>query len=304
MRAPSKVTPTLPIIDVDLDDLQSSDAGKWDTEHPIVGELAAIRVYEPATAPPAREHRQPRQRRPRARATAVTVAAAFTPTGSRSPTQFLAHVIDNRSQTVLFTSQQQLAEASHSRAAHCLRAGNSTGTREARRLYCSLQLGTSTTDDLLDIPVTATSAIVEAARRFGNLLPLEPEALLAEGYRILPKAVPRPVRRGYRAILSTIFEATGNANDASTLWRAALLFDSFILAPPLHHESWIAAIHRRLILFLSGDAAAVLEEKQPARRPARRQPTIATTDADDARAARAQETLLRFRSVTGAAKCL
>ena len=304
VRAPSKVTPTLPIIDVDLDDLQSSDAGKWDTEHPIVGELAAIRVYEPATAPPAREHRQPRQRRPRARATAVTVAAAFTPTGSRSPTQFLAHVIDNRSQTVLFTSQQQLAEASHSRAAHCLRAGNSTGTREARRLYCSLQLGTSTTDDLMDIPVTATSAIVEAARRFGNLLPQEPEALLAEGYRILPKAVPRPVRRGYRAILSTIFEATGNANDASTLWRAALLFDSFILAPPLHHESWIAAIHRRLILFLSGDAAAVLEEKQPARRPARREPTITTTDADDARAARAQETLLRFRSVTGAAKRL
>ena len=167
-----------------------------------------------------------------------------------------------------------------------------------------MQLGTSTTDDLMDIPVTATSAIVEAARRFGNLLPQEPEALLAEGYRILPKAVPRPVRRGYRAILSTIFEATGNANDASTLWRAALLFDSFILAPPLHHESWIAAIHRRLILFLSGDAAAVLEEKQPARRPARREPTITTTDADDARAARAQETLLRFRSVTGAAKHL
>ena len=43
VRAPSKVTPTLPIIDVDLDDLQSTAAGTWDTEHPIVGELAAIR---------------------------------------------------------------------------------------------------------------------------------------------------------------------------------------------------------------------------------------------------------------------
>ena len=138
VRAPAKVTPTLPLIDVDLDDLPSTAAGSWDLQHPIVGELAAIRIYAPVAATPGSAQRQPSQRRPKARATAVTVAAAFTPTGARSPTQFLAHVIDDRTRTVLFTTPQQLAEASHSRAAQCLRAGRSTGTREARRLYCSL----------------------------------------------------------------------------------------------------------------------------------------------------------------------
>jgi hypothetical protein len=100
VMAPSKVTPTLPLIDVDLDDLPSTAAGTWDLQHPIVGELAAIRVYEPAAATPGSAQRQPRQRRPKARATAVTAAAAFTPTGARSPTQFLAHVIDDRTRTV------------------------------------------------------------------------------------------------------------------------------------------------------------------------------------------------------------
>ena len=88
------------------------------------------------------------------------------------------------------------------------------------------------------------------------------------------------------------------------MWRAALCFDSYVLAPPRAGESFLAAVKRRLTLFLSGDTSTLLAERRPRSKPATAPPTMTTADVDDSRAARAQQTLLRFKSITGAMKRL
>ena len=235
-RAPAKAIPDLPLSTITVADLQSSPDGDWSTTHSIVGELAAVRLPPPpavaALGAPA-----PRPRRQRPKPTVVTVAAAFTAAGDSAPSQFLASVLSDSSHTVVFTSAQQLSEAIFARSSHVLRTSHATGSREARRLYCRLQLGDDVTGDEVMVPQAAADNIATAARRFGAALPTDAAELLGPGFRVQPKEIPRPTRRAYRTVLSTVWATALAADDASddteaVLWRAALCFDSYVLAPP------------------------------------------------------------------------
>ena len=120
----------------------------------------------------------PRPRRQRPKPPVVTVAAAFTAAGDSAPSQFLASVLSDSSHTVVFTSAQQLSEAIFARASHVLRSSHATGSREARRLYCRLQLGDDVTGDEVMVLQAAADNIATAARLFGAALPTDAADLL------------------------------------------------------------------------------------------------------------------------------
>ena len=304
IRAPTKKIPEIHYSNLSIDALPPTADGAWAAHHPIVGELASVRV--PAPLPPAHlgAPATPSPRRSRRPTITVSVAAAFTKTGDSHPSQFLAYVLHDRTKTVLFTNASDLAEAAHSRAAHSLRSSHATGSREARRHFCNLQLGDHSPDDEFALPDGTLPAITAAAHALGRALPADAAELLGEGYRILPKQVPRPVRRAYRTVLSSIWALTSADDNTAHLWRAALVFDSLVLAPPRANESFLKAIRRRLTLFLDANIPALLAEGQHQRKPSPTPPPPTATDANAERAVRAQETLLRFRSITGAMKRL
>ncbi len=308
IAAPATKTPTLtPLLDFSP---PFAENHRWTTNHPLVGLVTT--AFLSSTIPPTSPSppNSPKKRRPK-ETHCLTVEAVYQPTSAETRAgakpQFWARVHSNQRLSALFLDPASLAEASHASDVDRL----STRNRRRRPFRHHISPANGGATPVADAPCPDVSpgntnfaaSLASLEARIGN----DAKSFFGAGFRIAAQAIPRSVVPLYRRGLSLLAREIAAQPDSAPLWHLLLhLYDGLILGPFPKSQTFGETIRMRMALFLAGEWDELFEEHLQRRDPGNTAPPTPpqSDDPDDARAARAQHTLLKHADVGKAASAL